>query len=560
MAENNATQYASTQDRPVVTVRDVLEMSTVQLGDPHILAAPNSLDASVRWVHIASGTGVAALLEGGELLLTTGAGWPDDEDLLLHEVNDLINANISAVFIELGARFASIPDVIVDICEKRNIALIALRVVTPFVQITEQVHRAILLEQSEALTARDDVQAMLTRLGLNRAPVDYVIEQLATVLAAPVVLENTIGEVISWADPIAREGSKSVLAHWPRNMADALDARWNAVAVEARDARWGTLIACDGPPHPAGRQTVLELGAVALALGRLADPLQRNDRWINTNAKRLLSDLMQGRYNSDDEMNTRLSAAGMSFSRGNIYAFSLEIDGNRAVDPVEAIALLNVFQESLQSGAKLLAAEPGSTETSILGVFQLGQQLADGRFTSVILNSLERELEGSFAASETMPHESRQAEHPLQRLRLTIGPPASNTAELVTSLEMASAVAVFSPTLTGRRVQIAEIAKQPLAFLVSELRTDARLERFSRSVLAPLIDYDRQNNADLVRVLDAYTRNPTNRSDAAKAANLSRSVFYQRIALIEEVLGTDISDGITLATLTLALAAASPAR
>jgi purine catabolism regulator len=159
-----------------------------------------------------------------------------------------------------------------------------------------------------------------------------------------------------------------------------------------------------------------------------------------------------------------------------------------------------------------------------------------------------------------MPHESRQAEHPLQRLRLTIGPPASNTAELVTSLEMASAVAVFSPTLTGRRVQIAEIAKQPLAFLVSELRTDARLERFSRSVLAPLIDYDRQNNADLVRVLDAYTRNPTNRSDAAKAANLSRSVFYQRIALIEEVLGTDISDGITLATLTLALAAASPAR
>jgi len=543
---STAAPTVTSLDRPRVTVRDVIEMSSVQLGNPEVLAAQAALDTAVRWVHIASGSGVASLLEGGELLLTTGAGWPGDEEALLHEVNDLINANISALLIELGARFTSIPDAIIDICEKRRVSLVALHTVTPFVQITEQVHRAILLEQSEALAARDEVQVMLTRLGLNRAPVDYVIEQLATVLQAPVVLENTIGEVISWSDPAPHNPSTPLISLWPRNRSEALNPHWNAVSVEARDARWGTLIACDGPPHPAGRQTVLELGAVALALGRLADPMQRSNRWINTNAKRLLNNLMQGRYNSDEEISTQLSAAGMSFASGSIFAFSLELD--RQSQPGTELIFLSALQQALPTGGKLLAAEPASAEGAMVGVFQFGQhKFTEGELAQDLVTRLDDELASAWRLSGL---EERL-------MRITLGPAASSTAELVTSLEMVSAVAVFSPTVQGRLVHIAEISKQPLAFLVSELRTDARLERFSRSVLAPLLEYDRHNNADLLRVLSAYTQNPTNRSDAARAANLSRSVFYQRIALIEEVLDVNLADGTTIATLTLALAANS---
>ena len=58
-----------------------------------------------------------------------------------------------------------------------------------------------------------------------------------------------------------------------------------------------------------------------------------------------------------------------------------------------------------------------------------------------------------------------------------------------------------------------------------------------------------------MNVLAAYLAHPTNRSRAAQRARLSRSVFYQRIALIEELLGVDLADGETIAALTVALLA-----
>ena len=46
---------------------------------------------------------------------------------------------------------------------------------------------------------------------------------------------------------------------------------------------------------------------------------------------------------------------------------------------------------------------------------------------------------------------------------------------------------------------------------------------------------------------------PGNRTAAASASHLSRSVFYQRIALLEELLGVDLDDGETQTALHLAL-------
>ena len=51
---------------------------------------------------------------------------------------------------------------------------------------------------------------------------------------------------------------------------------------------------------------------------------------------------------------------------------------------------------------------------------------------------------------------------------------------------------------------------------------------------------------------------PGNRTAAASASHLSRSVFYQRIALIEDLLGVDLDDGETQTALHLALLCAAP--
>ena len=56
-------------------------------------------------------------------------------------------------------------------------------------------------------------------------------------------------------------------------------------------------------------------------------------------------------------------------------------------------------------------------------------------------------------------------------------------------------------------------------------------------------------------MLRAIVAHPGNRTAAAAASHLSRSVFYQRLTLIADLLGADLDDGETLSALHLALLA-----
>jgi purine catabolism regulator len=90
------------------------------------------------------------------------------------------------------------------------------------------------------------------------------------------------------------------------------------------------------------------------------------------------------------------------------------------------------------------------------------------------------------------------------------------------------------------------------------------VQQFATTALGPLLEHDAVagpgHSGDLVQVLGAYLEHPTNRSLAAERARLSRSVFYGRLALIEQLLGVDLSDGNTIATLSVALLARGSAR
>nr|WP_277987186.1 helix-turn-helix domain-containing protein [Microbacterium esteraromaticum] len=72
-------------------------------------------------------------------------------------------------------------------------------------------------------------------------------------------------------------------------------------------------------------------------------------------------------------------------------------------------------------------------------------------------------------------------------------------------------------------------------------------------MLAPLIRFDEQHGGDLLRVLRAVVAHPGSRTAAAASSHLSRSVFYQRLTLISDLLDADLDDGETLAALHLAV-------
>ena len=562
---------------PAVSVADVLGLPEIVAGDPEIVAGDEGLDRPIRWAHVVAGTAAIALLDGGELVLTTGTGWPQSSVPLAALAEELMGADPAAVVFELGPRFPAAPAPLADACARHGVPLIVLHREVRFVQLTQRIHQRVLATQNEALEARAEVHAMLTELGLNRSPVDYVIERLADTLLAPVVLEDSAGGVVAWAGRDTEPDR--ILAAWqPGSAAGNHTAdTWDQVPVEAQGKRWGHLTALPGPPHPAGRRTVLELGAFALALGRLADA--DGEQWLRDSSKRMFNALLGGRFRRDAEIAAQLAASGLPVvgrtlmgatltgigdfgSHGGLERALLETALRRAVVP-DGHVLIAPATEVQSAGRPFFGdssprarAAPESVVFLALLSFPGVDQRIDGAGRSpsptrvpALATRLAAELE--MLLPDTTPQE--------WRAHLGLGPPARGVRGLLTSLERIRATGLLTPTGQAGRVTVQESEQQALAVLVGGLSAVPEVQEFAAELLGPLLAHDAEagpgHSGDLVQVLQAYLSHPTNRSLAAQRSRLSRSVFYQRISLIEEILSVDLSDGPTIAGLTVALLA-----
>jgi purine catabolism regulator len=544
------------------TVREVIAIEAIEAGLPEVLvggepAEAGLLDARVRWVHVSDSAGVARLLDGGELLLSTGSSWPAEPADLRAFVRGLVAAGLSALLLELGTHYRYVPAVVVEAAREHGLALVVLRREVKFVNVTEAVHRRIIADQSAALRARDDVRARFTALALRGSPPDFIVHQLAQTLSAPIVLESLAHDVIVAEVPAARE--EEILTRWEvRSRLAHRGGRgesdeWLIVPVEARGIRWGYLIALPGPPHPAGRAAVLEQGAIALALGRLSDG--DIDEWAGLGQRRLVDGLLAGRFATHAGAAARLEAAGLPVDGSRLYGM---VASGAVVDAEAADAAAvrlggRALVGSLPGGAVGGTGGPGSVGPAGMGPAGMGPAgMGAGGMGAGATLLVSLPVRVGFDESAAVRFAESLTALPT-RLVLSVGSPAQGVEGALTSLQEAIDLSRTPVQRPGRGPHVRRAEDRPLARLVTALRDDHRVLDHGERMLAPLIEYDLARGGDLLDVLAAMLAHPGNRTAASTASHLSRSVFYQRIALIQDLLGVDLDDGEIQTALHLAL-------
>jgi sugar diacid utilization regulator len=131
-------------------VSDVL--SRKHFDQAIILAGEEGLNRIVKWVHVVEVTNIGNLLNGDELILSTGVAWKEDEGLFISILNQLVENQAAGLCIEMGTYLAEIPAEVIAIANKNKFPIIIFQKEVPFVEITQDIHTFIINNQHRKIS------------------------------------------------------------------------------------------------------------------------------------------------------------------------------------------------------------------------------------------------------------------------------------------------------------------------------------------------------------------------------------------------------------------------
>jgi purine catabolism regulator len=530
------------------TLADVLRLDPVRRGEPRVVAGADRLDARVRWVHVAEVPEVGHLLRGGELVLATGIGLPEEPAKLRAYVAELAGVGASGLFVELGYRYAErLPAALVAAAEEHGLPVVALGRETVFVDITEAVHARIIDAQLAELRASEQLHEIFTQLSVEGASPEEVVRQVAAICGRPVVLENLSHQVLA-ADPAGTDTTE-LLSTWETQSRSVHPdertgydetSRWLLTTVGARGEDWGRLIiTCGRPPSP--RDIVLiERAATTLALGRLLD---RHAESLERQAHgTIITGILAHAYADPREAAARARALGVPLSGRRLLAVVVRpLSG--PVAPPETIGDLAEITAAACREADLPALvsglEAGAPQARVGVLASLPARADDENVLAAVATRLHKQSGDGFV--------------------MAAGSVVDSIRDVRRSFIEAEQVADVAARGSGERL-FYRLPDLRLRGLLHLLRDDTRLQTFVERELGSLLEYDAQRGGELTQILRLYLESGRNKAVAAQRAHLSRPAFYERLRRIERVLGTDLDDVESCASLHVALLALDSVR
>ncbi len=548
------------------TVGDLLGLDVIRRGSPQVVAGSGGLGARVRWVHVLELADAAHLLQGGELVLTTGVALPPEPSLLARYAADLAAAGVSALAVELGRRYVgSLPSALVRAAADSGLTLIAFEREVPFVEITEAVHARIIDAQLEELRASERLHEAFTELSVAGASPDEIVRQAAILAGRPVILADLSHRVLACepgsADParllagFARRSrtlsASSASSASGRTVYDEA-AGWLFTPVGARGEDWGRVIlVCDGPPG--GTDTVLiERAATTLALGRL---LTRHQESLDRQAHRtLITGIISQAHADPAEAAVRSRALGVPVDGRRLIAMVL-----RLRDPSGPGTLgVSAHARVLDVADAAAAACRAERIPSLVGT------LDDARAGAML--SLSPRADPDRVLVGLAARISERVGAAPDGLVIGVGAAVGSIRDVRRSFLEASQVADvaaerpdgWSAEGSSDRPAFYRLADLRLRGLLHLLRDDPRVQTFVERELGPLLASE--PDTSLLNVLGAYLAAGGNKAEAAKSSHLARPTFYERLRRIERILGTDLGSAESRTSLHVAMLALDAAR
>lgn len=168
-------------------VKDVLHQKHFEKAE--LIAGETGLHKLIKWVHVLEVMNAKHLLEGKELILTTGVTFQHNKEKFVQFIKEIIEADCAGVCIEYGEYVQSVPSDVIDIANQFDFPIIVFNEQVRFVDITQNLHTLIINHQYTNMAKLESYSQMLNQETLHTQNIERILKLLYDNLKLQLIYE-----------------------------------------------------------------------------------------------------------------------------------------------------------------------------------------------------------------------------------------------------------------------------------------------------------------------------------------------------------------------------------
>ncbi|MDF2857512.1 MAG: PucR family transcriptional regulator [Neobacillus sp.] len=152
-----------------------------------VIAGVEGIKRIVKWVHVVEVTNIRNLLNGDELILSTGVTWKDDNELFISIIGQLIEHQAAGLCLEIGTYMSEIPEEVIAIADEHHFPIIVFHKQVPFVEITQDIHSLIINRQYQKITELENYSQSLNKQLLTIESYEDILQFIFSALEVQII-------------------------------------------------------------------------------------------------------------------------------------------------------------------------------------------------------------------------------------------------------------------------------------------------------------------------------------------------------------------------------------
>lgn len=497
-----------------VTVNDVLQRHTFLKAK--VAAGEKGLNRIIKWAHAMEVTQIGKLLNGNELILSTGMAWKDNEESFFSFVQELIEMNVSALCIELGTHLAEIPVAILKLADDYDFPVIVFYEEVRFIDITQDLHTYLIQQQYQMITILESFSQALNQYLLEADPQMNILNHLYQSLQTQVIFicnqnKTKFFPSLSQEDQeelMGRIWENQVSPHLVRQPIQALDHQLAELIVYSEEEELSEL-----------DLLLIDRTATALANQLLREMYNAEKKKSEENT--WMQEWFEEMHR-DEEVERHLTHIGLKGKQQGATVFCIELEDDADISdtqyPYIQIVIRSIFA---QLGFFILPYVKRDQLVFILVNVREGATFKDRLHEGIMHVKQNKKIPAVHMAAGKLIN------------RLCQMNKSYETAQKALHLQKKLAKGKVSPLYDDLHMYR----------LISMIHEKEELHDFVVDYLHPVLDYDEKNkNSRLLKTLKIYLMCNGSKQETAGNLFIVRQTLYHRIKQLEELLGNDFME------------------